>query len=94
MADMDDSLLDNEPAYPADSPTATRSRPQSKHNGPSSSSRTPAEANTAREESLRQELASVKKVNQAIEGVLESLTKAKTNMKVSLCTIISYPLPC
>lgn len=35
----------------------------------------------ARDQSLRQELASVRKVNEAIEGVLASLEKAKTNMK-------------
>lgn len=34
------------------------------------------------EAKLRQELASVRKVNEAIEGVLSSLDKAKSNMKV------------
>lgn len=38
----------------------------------------------ARETSLRAELASVRKVNEAIEGMVESLNKAQTNMKVSI----------
>ena len=36
----------------------------------------------ARQEALKQELASVKKVNEAIEGVLQSLERAKSNVKV------------
>ncbi len=35
-----------------------------------------------REESLKQELHSVRQVNEAIEGVIQSLGKAKDNMKV------------
>ncbi|KAK5088802.1 hypothetical protein LTR05_003024 [Lithohypha guttulata] len=45
------------------------------------------EAEKAREDALRQELASVRKVNQAIEGVLESLQKAKANMKTVNSTV-------
>lgn len=36
----------------------------------------------AREDILRQELTNVRKVNEAIEGVIQSLDKAKQNMKV------------
>ena len=36
----------------------------------------------SRDESLRQELANVRKVNETIEGVIQSLERAKTNMKV------------
>ena len=36
----------------------------------------------AREQALRQELASVRKVNETIEGVIENLKKAKQNMGV------------
>jgi len=38
----------------------------------------------AREASLKQELENVRKINQVIEGVVESLEKAKSNMEVSL----------
>ncbi|KAL9618281.1 MAG: hypothetical protein Q9160_006992 [Pyrenula sp. 1 TL-2023] len=40
------------------------------------------EKEAAREASLRAELASVRKVNEAIEGMVESLNKAQSNMKV------------
>jgi DASH complex subunit Duo1 len=36
----------------------------------------------AREAALRQELQTVRNINQAIEGVLESLTRARGNMEV------------
>ena len=35
-----------------------------------------------RDEELRQELESIRQVNEAIEGVVQSLQKAKQNMKV------------
>ena len=38
----------------------------------------------ARDESLRQELANVRKVNETIEDVIDNLNKARTNMKVGL----------
>lgn len=79
MSTNDDfSLLDDE-----QSPSKTNARTHSK--GASygtQSSKTSAEAEKAHEDALRQELASVRKVNEAIEGVLESLQKAKSNMKV------------
>ena len=37
----------------------------------------------AREEALQKELQSVRNINQVIEGVIESLDRAKTNMEVS-----------
>lgn len=40
------------------------------------------EKEAAREASLRAELASVRKVNEAIEGMVESLNKAQSNMMV------------
>ena len=40
------------------------------------------ERQTAHEEALRRELQSVRKVNEAIEGAIESLAKAKNSMKV------------
>lgn len=77
MANNDDfSLLEDE-----QSPSEVRARPQSRNANQNASS---AEAQKSHEESLRQELASVKKVNEAIEGVLASLEKAKANMKVQI----------
>jgi hypothetical protein len=40
------------------------------------------DAQEAREAALRQELDNVRKINQVIEGVVESLEKAKSNMDV------------
>lgn len=75
MANNDDfSLLEDE-----QSPSEVRARPVNRH---ASQSIPSSEAQKSREESLRQELASVKKVNETIEGLLASLEKAKTNMKV------------
>lgn len=71
------------------SPLPSRAKSQSKpvdHRAPSS--RPDDEAVKAREQSLRQELASVKKVNETIEGLLASLEKAKANMQVSQLGII------
>ena len=77
MANNDDfSLLEDEQA-----PSEVRARPLNRHASQSISS---SEAQKSREESLRQELASVKKVNEAIEGLLASLEKAKVNMKVRI----------
>ena len=76
--DIDESLWDSppKPAYdhkqppkaPARQPTTTRPTYQEQ---------------AAREESLRQELESVRRVNETIEGVIQSLAKAKDNMKVN-----------
>jgi len=40
------------------------------------------EAREAREAALKQELESIRKINQVVEGVVESLEKAKGNMEV------------
>ena len=79
MTSNDDSFqLDTE-----QSPSRAKSRPQSRGaNHGTSDSKSKQEAEQSREEALRQELASVKKVNEAIEGVLQSLEKPKANMKV------------
>lgn len=76
--DDDFSLMVDEP-----SPSTSKARSQSRnaHHGASSSN---TEADQSREESLRHELANVKKVNEAIEGVLQSLEKAKVNLKVAM----------
>lgn len=77
MSQNDDlSLLDSD-----QSPSDLRSRTQGRTVPQNVSS---AEAQKSQEESLRQELANVKRVNEAIEGVLASLDKAKANMKVQI----------
>lgn len=66
------------------SPLPSRAKSQSKSvDHRALGSRPDDEAVKAREQSLRQELASVKKVNETIEGLLASLEKAKANMQVS-----------
>lgn len=82
MASNDDSFqLEAE-----QSPSRVKSRPPSRgaNHGPGpSGTQSTSNSDKSRDEALRQELASVKKVNEAIEGVLQSLEKAKANMKVS-----------
>ena len=77
MSTNDESLTFEE----EQSPSKARPRPQSRGPGQTGSKLSP-EVQKARDDVLRQELASVRKVNEAIEGVLASLQKAKTNMKV------------
>ena len=76
--DIDESLWDS-PAKPThdqtQSPKATSKQP--------TTTRPTYQEQQAREESLRQELESVRRVNEAIEGVIQSLAKAKDNMKVN-----------
>lgn len=85
--DDDSSLLDAQSNPPDDSiwdfPAHTKNessnaqKPSDKH-GPSG--KPTYEQLEAREQELRRELDHVRKVNQAIEGVIESLGKAKNNM--------------
>lgn len=70
MAANDDSSLLDDPQ----TPSVTRARSQSKTAA--------ADKAMSRDDMLRQELANVRKVNEAIEGVLKSLDKTKANMKV------------
>ena len=51
----------------------------------------PADEQQSRDQSLREELANVEKVNQAIEGVIESLGRARENMQVRLQRILNNP---
>ena len=73
--DIDESLWDSpvKPAQKANkaqlSKTAQTSKPK-------------YEDQEARDQALRRELADVRRVNETIEGVIQSLEKAKTNMKV------------
>ncbi|KAF7511618.1 hypothetical protein GJ744_003781 [Endocarpon pusillum] len=50
---------------------------------------TPHEKQDAREERLRRELQTVRKVNEAIEGAIESLAKARNSMKTISTTVHS-----
>ena len=73
--DMDESLWDS-PARPA--PMADKQ--QSGKMAPSA--KPTHDDQDAQNQALRQELANVRKVNETIEGVIQSLDKAKTDMKV------------
>ena len=74
---FDDDFLFDSPSQPKSKISETKdgSKPR------------PAEsrfsADEAREAALKQELENVRKINQVIEGVVDSLEKAKTNMDVS-----------
>lgn len=74
--DIDESLWDS-PAKPAaEGPPV---------NGKQSTTGKPTyQEQQEREANLRQELESVRQVNETIEGVIQSLAKAKDNMKVLL----------
>lgn len=74
--DMDESLWDS-PAKPA--PTTNKQQ----SGNPAQSLKPTHEDQEGRDQALRQELANVRKVNETIEGVIQSLDKAKTNMRVS-----------
>ncbi|KIX02984.1 uncharacterized protein Z518_06534 [Rhinocladiella mackenziei CBS 650.93] len=76
---VDESLWDS-PAKPAAEP----SKASGKHPNPS---RPTYQEQEAREDTLRQELQSVRQVNEAIEGVIQSLEKAKDNMKTANNTV-------
>ena len=68
-----------------DSPAKPTHRPGNGHDGTTKATGGPRpfyEDNETREAALRQELASVRKVNEAMEDVLQNLERAKTNMKV------------
>ena len=75
----DDSLLDETATHNASAPAT-----------PAHGQQNSAEDAATREANLRQELASVRKVNEAIEGVIESLNKAKANMKVGAENIVQH----
>jgi DASH complex subunit Duo1 len=61
----------------------SKAKPHTPHtNTQSRQKETSYEKQNAREEALRRELESVRRVNEAIEGAIESLAKAKNSMKV------------
>jgi hypothetical protein len=75
--DEDDSFLFDSPSQPKSKLPDTKEEPKPR----------PAESrfstDEAREAALKQELENVRKINQVVEGVVESLEKAKSNMDVS-----------
>lgn len=76
--DLEQSLLDS-PAK------KSSSRDAPSHSRQASTQQTGRSGTLSKEQheaNLRQELANVRKVNEAIEGVVESLEKARNNMKV------------
>lgn len=78
------SPLENE-----QSPSKVKSMGRAQSKGAShgvSGTKSDTEGDKSRDEALRQELASVKKVNEAIEAVLGSLEKTRANMKVRKAT--------
>lgn len=72
--DIDDSLLD--------SPVQPTQKPKEQASKAAHSFKQSYGNKESRDAALRQELANVRKVNETIEGVIESLDKAKTNMTV------------
>lgn len=65
--------------------------PSSKANATSGESK--YDTQEAREAALRKELAGIKNINQVVEGVVESLEKAKGNMDVRACSPHSLRMP-
>jgi hypothetical protein len=75
--DFDDDFL-------FDSPSESKSKaPESKDESKARPAESRFGAEEAREAALKQELENVRKINQIIEGVVDSLEKAKNNMDVS-----------
>lgn len=76
--DDDDDDLGASPSYPR---LVSRS---SQKNAQPGNRETAREKQDAREEGLRRELQTVRKVNEAIEGAIESLANARNSMQVRL----------
>lgn len=68
----------------------SQSQSQSQTNKPRQGVLSQEDAAEAREAALQQELENVRKINTVIEGVVESLEKAKGNMEV--CSSFLMPL--
>lgn len=76
--DVDESLWDS-PAKPSHIGSGETPRSFTKHGDVGKPT---YQEQQEREQSLRRELESVRQVNEAIEGIIQSLNKAKDNMKV------------
>ena len=102
MENLDLSDQDTEDIFASPSTTTTKSHKSKRSiseapQTPASSSQsnaTPAQskfdAEEAREAALRKELDGVRQINKVIEGVVDSLEKAKDNMDVSAPSVIDW----
>jgi hypothetical protein len=92
LSDSDDNLFDT-PAPLAKDKSAANAKSNTAANGKATEKPTrydAEEAGKARDEQVKIELENVRKINQVIEGVVESLEKAKANMNVSIIVITSH----
>lgn len=90
--DMDPDDLFASPLQTEKNPAQVISSASSSRNNNSHNLRDPPIDSTvdreeAREAALRQELAGIRSINEVIEGVVESLERAKGNMEVSRTTV-------
>jgi hypothetical protein len=91
--DIDDDLWNSPSKRDINSKASTDEQSGSAAGGPQvRTGKSKYEDGESKEAILRNELESVRKVNEAIEGVIESLDKAKSSMRVSLP--VFCPLMC
>jgi hypothetical protein len=86
LSDSDDHLFDSPVAVKTLGKTSNGENRKTEGAEPQNKTRSGEsryEAEETREAQLRQELENIRKINTVIEGVVESLEKAKTNMDVS-----------
>lgn len=94
---MDDlNLSDSDTDALFDTPAARKNKNRAEAHEDAAAGKTRAKEShytteEAREAALRQELESVRNVNKVIEGVVESLQKAKDNMGVCVCSKTGAP---
>jgi hypothetical protein len=95
LSDSDDNLFDTPAPLSKDKSAATAAaKSNTGANGKPTEKPTrydTEEAGKARDEQLKIELENVRRINQVIEGVVESLEKAKANMNVCTGLIIRNP---
>lgn len=89
--DMDADDLFASPSQTEKNPAQVKSSASNNKNTTSQNIRDPpidsaVDREEAREAALRQELAGIRSINEVIEGVVESLERAKGNMEVSEIT--------
>lgn len=77
---MDDSELFSSPSP---------SKPEQPKNDPKTPSKPKFDAEETREAALRKELAGVRGINEIIEGVIGTLERAKGNMDVRICRLLT-----
>ena len=88
--DIDEDLWRSASGKGIDSKTSKGKQPDSRDGGSQvHTGKSKYEDGQSKESALRNELESVRKVNEAIEGVIESLDKAKSSMSVGL--LVFFP---